>query len=516
MRTKLKDTAGNFLLNELLRSRFPVDIDSFPANISQSDMSPAIFLILFLLVLPLYVIILTRKARKKLPPGSFGLPFIGQSLSFLHALRTNTAEHWLRERVRKYGAVSKMNLLGTPTLLLHGQAANKFVYTCDQKILAGQQPTSIRKICGERNILELTGDDHRCVRGALLSFLKPEVLKQYVGKIDEEVRKHMKMHWHGKEQVQAMPLMKTLTFSIMSSLLFGIEEGDQRRDALVKLFQQIIDGIFTIPVNLPFTRFNRSLQASKKVRAMLMNLIREKGAALEQHTASPNQDLISCLLSIRNESVVLSDEEIIDNAIIVMIAGHDTSAILITFFIRLLANDPSVYATIVQEQEEIAKNKASGTGELLTWEDLAKMKQTWRVAMEILRTTPPIFCSFRKVLEDFEYEGYIIPKGWQVMWAACMTHMDDQLFPDALKFDPTRFEKQAAVPPFSFVAFGGGPRTCPGNEFARIETLVIIHYLVTQFTWKLCCSDNSFSRDPLPVFRHGLEIQVKPKNCATG
>lgn len=145
-----------------------------------------------------------------------------------------------------------------------------------------------------------------------------------------------------------MPLMKTLTFSIMSSLLFGIEEGDQRRDALVKLFQQIIDGIFTIPVNLPFTRFNRSLQASKKVRAMLMNLIREKGAALEQNTASPNQDLISCLLSIRNESVVLSDEEIIDNAIIVMIAGHDTSAILITFFIRLLANDPSVYVTIVQ------------------------------------------------------------------------------------------------------------------------------------------------------------------------
>lgn len=65
-----------------------------------------------------------------------------------------------------------------------------------------------------------------------------------------------------------MPLMKTLTFSIMSSLLFGIEEGDQRRDALVKLFQQIIDGIFTIPVNLPFTRFNRSLQASKKVKEL--------------------------------------------------------------------------------------------------------------------------------------------------------------------------------------------------------------------------------------------------------
>lgn len=140
--------------------------------------------------------------------------------------------------------------------------------------------------------------------------------------------------------------MKTLTFSIMSSILFGIEEGDQRRDALVKLFQHMTDGIFTIPVNLSFTRFNRSLKASKKVRAMLMNLIREKEAALEKHTAFPNQDLISCLLSIRNESVVLTYEEIIDNATIVMIEGHNTSAILLTFFIRLLANDPSVYATI--------------------------------------------------------------------------------------------------------------------------------------------------------------------------
>lgn len=75
-----------------------------------------------------------------------------------------------------------------------------------------------------------------------------------------------------------------------------------------------------------------------------------------------------------------------------------------------------------------------------------------------------------------------------------------------LKFDPIRFEKQTAARPFSFVAFGGGPRTCLRNDFARIKTLVIVHYLVTQFTWKLCCLDNSFSRDPLPIFKHGLEI----------
>ncbi|KAK4860239.1 hypothetical protein QYF36_019771 [Acer negundo] len=465
-------------------------------------------------VLPLlYLLISTKKIYKKLPPGSWGLPFFGQSLSFLHAMRTNTAENWVQERVRKYGPVSKFNFLGTPTVFLHGQAANKFIYTCDCNTLANQQPTSIRRLMGERNITELSGIDHKRVRGALVSFLKPEVLKQYVGRMEEEVKRHMEMHWHGKEEVQAMPLMKSLTFNIMSSLIFGLEQG-ARREALVEHFQHIVNGVLSMPVNIPFTRFNRSLRASAKARVMVRELLREKRETLKQQhisDASANQDLISCLLSLRNEddSILLSDEEIIDNAIIVMVAGHDTSSILITFMIKLLADDPSVYATIIQEHEEIAKSKASG--ELLTWEDLAKMKYTWRAAMETLRIIPPVFCSFRKVLKDFEYEGYIIPKGWQVMWAACMTHMDEKNFPDPSKFDATRFEKQSPSPPFSFVAFGGGSRMCPGNEFARIETLVTLHYLLSKFTWKLSCRNNSFFRDPMPAFNDGLSIQIKPK-----
>jgi cytochrome P450 len=69
------------------------------------------------------------------------------------------------------------------------------------------------------------------------------------------------------------------------------------------------------------------------------------------------------------------------------------------------------------EQEEIAKSKPSG--EFLTWEDLAKMKYTWRVAMETLRMHPPVFGGFRKALKDIEYGGYLIPKGWQVSEIFC-------------------------------------------------------------------------------------------------
>ncbi|KDP20766.1 hypothetical protein JCGZ_21237 [Jatropha curcas] len=165
-------------------------------------------------------------------------------------MRANTAENWLQKRVERYGPISKMNVFGTPTVFLHGQAANKYIYTCDGDILANQQPSSIRRIFGEGNIMELRGNDHKRIRGALVSFLKPEVLKQYVLQVDEEIRKHFEKHWHGKDKILAMPLMKKLTFNVMSSLIIGIERGS-RRDLLGQLFLQIMEGVLSVPINLP-------------------------------------------------------------------------------------------------------------------------------------------------------------------------------------------------------------------------------------------------------------------------
>ncbi|EXB50285.1 Cytochrome P450 [Morus notabilis] len=393
---------------------------------------------------------------RKLPPGSLGIPIIGQSLGLLRAMRANTAEKWLEERIKKYGPISKLSLFGKPTVFLHGHAANKFIFTSDGSAITTQQTKSIQMILGDRNLLELSGDDHRRVRNALMLFLKPESLKQYVGKMEEEIRKHLEMHWLGKQQVTVLPLMKVLTFNIICSLLFGLERG-ARRDKLIDCFQQMIEGM--------------------------------------------------CFRNEEDEDV-MTEKEILHNVMLVMIAGHDTSSVLITFILRFLANEPSIYEAVLQEQEEISQSKKSG--EFLTWEDLAKMKYTWRVAMETLRIVPPVFGGFRKALKDIEYGGYLIPKGWQIFWASSMTQMDNTIYSKPTKFDPNRFEDQASVAPYCFVAFGGGTHMCPGNEFARIETLITIHYLVTRFTWKLC-ADNSFSRDPMPVPAQGLPVEIMPK-----
>ncbi|BBH01966.1 hypothetical protein Prudu_012392 [Prunus dulcis] len=111
------------------------------------------------------------------------------------------AEKWLEQRITKYGPVSKLSLFGKPTVFIHGQAANKFVFNNDGKTITSQQPESTRMILGDRNILELSGEDHKRVRNALMVFLKPESLKQYVGKLDEEIRKHLELNWHGKQKI---------------------------------------------------------------------------------------------------------------------------------------------------------------------------------------------------------------------------------------------------------------------------------------------------------------------------
>nr|GEU31631.1 cytochrome P450 716B1-like [Tanacetum cinerariifolium] len=229
------------------------------------------------------------KYSNRLPPGSLGVPVIGQSLDLLKALKNDKVEEWFHKGIAKNGPIWKASLFGYSTVVVHGPSANKFIYTFDGNVVTSTQPPSISRIIGSKNVFELSGHDHKRVRAALVSFLKLDVLKQYVTKIDEEIQYHLQTHWHGKNEIQVQPLIKTLTFNIICSLLFGIERGP-KREKFLPLFQDMIEGILAIPINLPFTQFNRGIRARKKMVPMLMDLIHEKRDVLEKqkHLASPN------------------------------------------------------------------------------------------------------------------------------------------------------------------------------------------------------------------------------------
>jgi cytochrome P450 len=270
---------------------------------------------------------------------------VGQTLGLLDALRANTAEAWLRRQVSKYGPVSRLSLFGCPTAFVVGPSANKFLFS--SSALTAMSNRSFNSMVGWRNIRELAGADHRRVRAMMVQFLKLEVVRGYVASMDDEVRHHLRTHWSGRATVSVMPSMKSLTFDIMCTVIFGLGREDHAavRRELLAGFEPLVRGIWPIPVNLPFTTFGKCLAASQRGRRAVAGILKEKRAKLERGESSPSDDLMTRMLS-----EVTAEEEIIDNVMFVMVAAHDTSATLLTFLMRHLDANRDAYARVVAEQ----------------------------------------------------------------------------------------------------------------------------------------------------------------------
>ncbi|KAF2305821.1 hypothetical protein GH714_008259 [Hevea brasiliensis] len=203
----------------------------------------------------------------------------------------------------------------------------------------------------------------------------------------------------------------------------------------------------------------------------------------------------------------MNEMEIADKILGLLIGGHDTASAAITFVVKYLAELPQVYNKVLEEQMEIAKAKAPG--ELLNWEDIQKMKYSWNVACEVMRLAPPLQGAFREAMTDFTYADYTIPKGWKLYWSANSSHRNPECFPEPEKFEPSRFDGNGPAP-YTFVPFGGGPRMCPGKEYARLEILVFMHNIVKRFKWEKLLPQENIIVDPLPIPAKGLPIRLNP------
>ncbi|PIN14520.1 protopanaxadiol 6-hydroxylase [Handroanthus impetiginosus] len=173
-----------------------------------------------------------------------------------------------------------------------------------------------------------------------------------------------------------------------------------------------------------------------------------------------------------------------------------------------LADNPAVYDSALKEQLEIRKLKGDDK-ELLNWEDTKRMKYSRNAVNETLRMAPASLGYFRDVIHDFNFAGYTVPKGWKIFLSLSTMHKNPKYYPNPDKFDPSRFEGNGPAP-FTFTPFGGGPRMCPGNEFARHAALVFMHNLLIRFTWgKLIPKEKIIYNDAVSGPEHGLPIKLE-------
>ncbi|KAL3522941.1 hypothetical protein ACH5RR_015775 [Cinchona calisaya] len=451
-------------------------------------------------------------SNKKLPPGSFGWPIIGETIEFLFG----KPEKFVGDRMRKYSPdIFKTKVLGEKTVVICGPNGHKFLFANEQKYFTAFRPHPMQRLFRSykskaspppppmaAHQTPREGEEVKVIRQP--GFLKPEALSRYLGKMDSISHQLLQAHWEGKDEVKAYPLAKMITL-ILSCRFFLGTDNHERIARLVDHFDDITLGMHSIMVNFPGTIFYKANKAAATIRKELLDVIKEKKFTMA--TGAPMQDILSHMIVVNDPSGKhMPEAEIADKIMGLIVAGYSTVATTITFLMKYVGERPDIYEKIRAEHLEIAASKKPE--ELLEWEDVQKMKYSWNVICETMRLNPPLQGTFREVLTEFTYAGYTIPKGWKLYWTVSTTNTNPTYFKDPEKFDPSRYDVGEGPAPYTYVPFGGGPRMCPGKEYARLAILAFLHNMVKKYKWEVLFPDEKVIGDMMPTPEKGLPLRL--------
>lgn len=295
----------------------------------------------------------SNNSNINLPPGKMGLAYIGESLEFLNTGRKGYPEKFIYDRIAKYSSqVFKTSILGEPTVVVCGAAANKFLFSNENKLVQSWWPDSVNKVFPSSTQTSSKEESKR-MRKLLPNFLKPEALMRYVGVMDSIAQKHFESGWEGKQQVTVFALAKGFTISVACKLFLSIEDP-QHVAKLAVPFDVLASGIISVPIDLPGTPFNRAIKASNVIRKELMAIIKQRkmdliAASATSSTTSTthhhhHQDILSHMPLATNENGQHMNElDIADKILGLLIGGHDTACAAITFIVKYLAEHPDIY-----------------------------------------------------------------------------------------------------------------------------------------------------------------------------
>ncbi|XP_042019486.1 abscisic acid 8'-hydroxylase CYP707A2-like isoform X1 [Salvia splendens] len=428
-------------------------------------------------------------ARLPLPPGTMGWPYIGETLQ----LYSQNPNIFFSSKVKRYGSIFKTQVLGCKCVMMASPDAAKAVLLTNAHLFKPTFPSSKERMIGKGAIFFHQGHYHANLRKLLLRAFSPDSIKQIVSHIDSIALSSLKS-WEPRPLITTFHEMKTYAFNVALLSIFGKDEVSYGDD-LKRCFYTLERGYNSLPINVPGTLFHAAMRARKKLAAILAEII-----SLRRDRKREDSNLLASFMS---DAEGLSDEQIADNVIGVIFAARDTTASVLTWILKFLAQNPTVLHAVTEEQEAIMR---SGEGKGLSWEDTRKMTVTTRVIQETMRVASILSFTFREAIQDVEFQGYRIPKGWKVLPLFRNIHHSPENFTDPDKFDPSRFE--VAPKPNTFFPFGSGVHSCPGNELAKLEMLVLVHHLATKYRWCMMGPQDGIQYGPFALPQNGLPIKI--------
>jgi cytochrome P450 len=333
-------------------------------------------------------------------------------------------------------------------------------------------------------------------------------------KIMTSYAQQMLAHWQDGETLDIHREMMGLTLQIVVRALFNVEaEQTAEISSALNLIMSNTTGI-----RILFPPVARYLPTPRMIsfRRAVARMDQTVYSIIEQHRANKidSGDLLSMLMAVRDEDGSrMSDKQLRDEVLTFLIAGHETTALTLTWTLHLLAQHTEVEKHLRAELDRVLG------GRVPEFSDLPALTYTERVIKESMRLYPPAWSLARTVISDFEVRGYRIPAGANVVMSQWIMHRNPAYFPAPDRFDPERWSMELArkLPRFAYFPFGGGPRQCIGSSFAMMEATILLATIVQRFRL------SSVPGHPVvlvPGFtlrpKYGMRMTVETRSCVNG
>ncbi|MGC2374881.1 MAG: cytochrome P450 [Solirubrobacteraceae bacterium] len=402
----------------------------------------------------------TDRARPAQSVRAAGAPPTMRGSVLLRTLRfTLDPEGFFAAAQRRYGDVFAMTVLGQRWVAIADPEAVKEVLSHGpEEMDSGAANQSLSPMLGTRNLLLLDGEQHLHRRRIVLPAFHGERMRAYEELIRTAIREEI-ANWPVGEPVAALPRMQALTFAVIMRCVFGVDEGEsigQLGETLRGMVAWVTDMRRVLFFFLIGPRRLDKLPAFRKqVERVDRELLAEIARRRAMGDLSDREDILSLLIQATDEDGNhLSDAELRDELMTLLLAGHETTATLLSWAIHDLARDPA-------SQDRLSREAGAFCDAVVT---------------ETLRLHPPTGGIARRLREPLTIGGYALAAGTDVVPVTLLAHRRADVYPDPWTFKPTRF-LDTRPPAGAWFPFGGSVRRCIGASFAQFEAKIVLEEL---------------------------------------
>ncbi len=434
------------------------------------------------------------------------LPFVKGKLFFKNSLDIKKDIIGFVEKNRKiYGGIFRADVLTHELCFITNPDYAKYILQENNRNYIKSFGYEILKVFLGNGLLTSEGDfwrkQRRLAQPAFHREKLAAITKQMAASTENLVQK-WKNKYKENEVVNIADEMNEVTLNIVAEALFGANLSgnlEEIRNAISVSNHFAMNNIkkavhiplwIPVPANISFN------SASKKLDNIIYGIIESRRKTKQEHN-----DLLSMLMNAKDEETgeSMSDLQLRDEVMTIFIAGHETTAIALSWLWYLLSQNTEVEKNLREELKTVLSGKTP------SFEDLPKLKYTKQVVEETLRLYPPAWIVGRRPIEDDVVGNYILPKGINILMITYLIHRHPDYWENPDKFDPERFspEKINTIHKYSYFPFGGGPRLCIGNNFAMMEAQIITATILQHYHLE-------FAQKSIPEIEP--LITLRPKN----